>query len=210
MPASSPQRVPPRVPQDPADPPQLHARAMDNLRFIRTTMERAASVTAISGWGIAATGVVGAATAAVAMRMPTPQAQLRTWILAAPVALLASAVGAILKARRLELPPLAGPTRKLALSFLPAIVAGALLTLALWRAGALAVVPPVWLLLYGTAIVAGGAFSVRAVPAMGVAFLVLGAVAVLGPAAWGQLLLGVGFGGLHLLFGPYIARRHGG
>lgn len=192
------------------DAPQLHVRAMDNLHFIRSTMERAAGVTALSGWGIAATGVVGAGAALLAARQPDAQARLLCWLAAAPAALAASIVGAVWKARRGDEPLLAGVARKLALSFLPPMLAGALLTLALWRMDALALVPALWLLLYGTAVVAGGAYSVRAVPAMGAAFLALGAAAVLLPPAWSDLLLGVGFGGLHLAFGPYIARRHGG
>jgi len=199
----------PPAPQD--QPPQLHARAMDNLRFIRTTMERAAGITAVSGWGIAGTGAVGAAAGLLALQAPDDASRLILWFAAAPVALAASVVGAIWKARRHdELPTLAAAARKLALAFLPPMCAGALLTLALWRTAALDVVPALWLLLYGTAVVAGGAYSVRAVPAMGVGFLALGAVAVVAPASWGDLLLLAGFGGLHLIFGPYIARRHGG
>ncbi|MDF1504434.1 hypothetical protein [Roseisolibacter sp. H3M3-2] len=202
MPAPAPRDVP---------PPQLHARAMDNLSFIRSTMERAAGVTAVSGWGMAATGVVGAAAGLLAPRAPDPASRLIVWLVAAPIALTASVVGAVWKAHREgDLPTLTGAARKLALAFLPPMCAGALLTLALWRADAMALLPAVWLLLYGTAVAAAGAFSVRAVPAMGAAFLALGAVAVLGPAAWGDALLLAGFGGLHLVFGPYIARRHGG
>jgi hypothetical protein len=184
---------------------------MDNLHFVRSTMERAAGVTAISGWGIAATGLVGLAAGALALRAPDAASRLVVWLAAAPVALAASIVGAVWKARRAgELPILVAAARKLALAFLPAMGAGALLTIALWRAGAADLLPALWLLLYGTAVVAGGTCSVRALPAMGAAFLALGAVAVVAPVAWGGALLLAGFGGLHLAFGPYIARRHGG
>ncbi|MGZ8376558.1 MAG: hypothetical protein ACXWZS_13860 [Gemmatirosa sp.] len=205
----SPTRRPAARPAS-AESPQLHVRAMDNLSFIRTTMERAAGVTAVSGWGITATGAVGAATALATSRIPDVETRLLCWIVAAPLAAMASAAGIVWKARRGDLPALAGPARKLALAFIPPILAGALLTLALWRADALVAVPALWLLLYGTGVLASGAHSVRAVPAMGAGFLALGAVAVVAPAAWGNLLLGLGFGGLHLVFGPWIARRHGG
>lgn len=197
------------VSQDP--PPQLHARAMDNLHFIRSTMERAAGVTAVSGWGMTATGAVGLAVGVLALRAPDPASRLILWLVAAPIALAASVVGAVWKARRGgELPALSAAARRLALAFLPPMCAGACLTLALWRADAVGVLPALWLLLYGTAVVAGGAYSVRAVPAMGAAFLALGAAAVVVPASWGNPLLLAGFGGLHLAFGPFIARHHGG
>ena len=76
--------------------------------------------------------------------------------------------------------------------------------------GALAVLPGLWLLLYGTGVVTGGAFSVRTVPVMGLAFMGMGAVALIAPPSWGDALLAAGFGGLHLIFGAFIAWRHGG
>ncbi len=200
------------APQDPPAPPHapLHERAMDNLHFIRATMERAARVTAISGWGMAATGAIGVVVGGLALRAPDATSRLVLWLVAAPVALSASVVGAVWKARRGgELPMLLGAIRKLALAFLPPMCAGACLTLALWRAGAVDALPALWLLLYGTAVVAAGAYSVRPVLALGVAFFALGGVAVLVPA-WGDALLLAGFGGLHLAVGPYIARYHDG
>ena len=96
------------------------------------------------------------------------------------------------------------------MAFLPALTTGALLTGALARAGEMALLPAVWLLLYGTAVVAGGAFSVRIVPLLGACFWGCGAVALFMPAAWGDAWLAAGFGVLHLVFGYFIARRHGG
>jgi threonine/homoserine/homoserine lactone efflux protein len=67
-----------------------------------------------------------------------------------------------------------------------------------------------WLLLYGTAVVAGGAFSVQIVPVMGLCFMAAGVLALFSPTAWCQWIMGAAFGGLHIAFGIPIARRHGG
>ncbi len=204
-------RPAPRRPDEPDTPVPLHGRALDNLAFIRSTMERATAVTAVSGWGIVGAGVVGTVAGTVALRAPDDATRLITWLVAAPLAVSTSVVGIVFKARRGgELPALAGAARKLASAFVPPLCAGALLTLALWRAGATSVLPAAWLLLYGTGVVAAGAWSVRAVPLMGAAFLSAGTAAVLAPADWGNWLLLAAFGGLHIGFGLWIARKHGG
>lgn len=204
-------RPAPRPPAPRDEPPQLADRALDNLRFIRSTMERATAVTAVSGWGIAAAGAIGLVAGLAALRAPDAATRLVTWLVAAPLAVGASTIAIVAKARRIgEAHALAGAARKLATAFVPPLAAGALLTLACWRADAVQLLAPLWLLLYGTGVVAAGAWSVRAVPAMGAAFLALGALAVVAPPAWGDALLVAGFGGLHLAFGPYIAWRHDG
>ena len=105
---------------------------------------------------------------------------------------------------------LAGAGRKFALSVTPPLLVGAIMTLALIRADLTGLLPGTWLLLYGTAVVTGGSYSVRPVPAMGVAFMLVGAAALLGPPSWGNLLMAAGFGGLHIAFGLLIWRKHGG
>ena len=93
---------------------------------------------------------------------------------------------------------------------MPPLLAGAVLTAVLVQAGSYMALPGLWLLLYGAAVVTGGAFSVRIVPGMGLCFMALGAISLLAPSAWGNWFLMLGFGGLHILFGTIIARRHGG
>jgi len=190
--------------------PALSDRALDNLRFIRDTMERAGTFTAISGWGIASVGVVAIMAAVVSRARPTVAWMVGTWVITAAACIALSLALTARKARRSKLSMVSGPAQKLALAFSPAMVVGALLTVALLRIGANDLLPGVWLLLYGTAVVAGGAFSVRIIPVMGLCFMVLGAGALFAPAAVGQWLMVAGFGVAHVVFGIQIARRHGG
>ncbi|HWB41545.1 MAG TPA: hypothetical protein VG500_09820 [Gemmatimonadales bacterium] len=199
---------PQRVPRPPAEP--LHVRAMDDLSFIRRTMERATAFTAVPGWGGVAMGATALAAAAVAQRAPTPGARLAPWLIASVAALLIGGWAMAVKARRAGTTVFTWSGRRFVLSFLPPLAVGALLTGALAQAGLHQALPGTWLLLYGTGVVTGGAFSVRAVPIMGVCFMLLGVTALFGPPAWGNALMAAGFGGLHIVFGLLIARRYGG
>jgi hypothetical protein len=192
------------------EPVALEAHAADNLRFIRETMERAGSFTAVPGWGGFAIGWTALAASFVAARQASRNAWLATWLAEALVAVGIAAGATARKARAAKVPLLSGPGRKFALSFVPPLLVGALLTVALFRAGYAAVLPGMWLLLYGTAVVTGGAFSVRVVPVMGLCFMFTGALALFSPAAWGNWFMAVGFGALQIIFGLVIAKRYGG
>jgi hypothetical protein len=192
------------------EPLALGDRAMEDLRFIRQTMERGASFTAVPGWGGVGMGITALGAALVASGRETTDGWMLVWTLEALLAVAIGAVAMQRKARRAHLPVLSGAGRKFLLSFLPPAVAGAVLTVALWQAGITSLLPGAWLLLYGAAVVTAGTFSVKIVPAMGVCFMVLGAFALLPTPAAGDLWMAAGFGGLHILFGTAIARRHGG
>jgi len=201
----------PRLDRPPtAEAPALHARAMDNLRFIRETMERAGAFTAVSGWGMAATGVLAVAAAVAGGSDPAAPRWLTAWMAALVGSVLVSGWATVRKARGARMPLLTGPGRKFLLGFSPPMLVGALLTIVLVRAGESTLLPGAWLLLYGTAVMAAGAFSVRVVPALGACFLLLGAAAIFAPPTAAHLLMVVGFAGLHLAFGVAIARSHGG
>jgi hypothetical protein len=191
-------------------PVSLHTHAMDNLQFIRETMERAGSFTAVPGWGGVAIGMSALAAAAVAGRQPTLERWLGTWLLEAAIAFVIAVLAIKRKANATKGPLFSAPARRFVLSFAPPLAVGGLLTAVLYRAGVPSAIPGTWLLLYGTGVVTGGAFSVRVVPVMGLCFMLLGAVALFCPFAWGTAFLAAGFGGLHLAFGIVIARRYGG
>lgn len=194
----------------PSTTPALHDRAADNLAFIRQTMERAAAFTAVPGWGGVAIGGVGVGAALLAHRQPTIGHWLAVWFGALVMGLVLAAWTIGKKAARANVSLLTGPARRFALNFTPAMLVGGVLTVVLYRAQLYEAIPGTWLLLYGTGIVAAGAFSVPVVPALGTCFMLLGAFALFAPPAWNDWLLGLGFGGLHLLFGAIIARRYGG
>ena len=194
----------------PPSPPALHARAMDNLRFIRETMECATAFTAVSGWGQVAIGVTALAASFIAARQSSTKASLVVWGTEALLSLAIASGAMNWKARRAGVPLLSGPGRKVALGLAPPLFAGALLTIVLYRAGQSDLLPGMWLLLYGTGVVTGGTFSVKIVPVMGLCFILLGIGALFYPTSWENILMAVGFGGLHIFFGVVIARRHGG
>ena len=187
-----------------------HGAALDDLRFIRKTLENSTSFTAVPGWGMVGMAVVAAVAAGIAWREPRFNFWCLTWIVAAIVALSLAMVTMERKAIQAGIPLFSGAGRKFLLSFSPPLAVGALLTLVLYRAGAEHTIPGMWMLLYGTGIVSGGAFSVRIVPVMGVCFMGMGALALLAPLAWTNLFMLAGFCGLHLFFGFMIARKYGG
>jgi hypothetical protein len=193
-----------------AQPVEIHTLALDNLRYIRRTIDSAASFTAVPGQGGIWMGVTAVFAAFLAARQPTPEAWLNVWIAEAALAIAIGGSAAWWKARRANTGTLTAPARKFVLALLPSVFAGTLLTALLIRANMIDHVPAVWLLLYGTAVASGGSFSVRVIPMMGVCFLGFGAVAVFAPVTWGNWLLAAAFGGVQIVFGAIIARRFGG
>ena len=209
----------------PSMPPDAAAGA--HLRFIRETMARTGTFTAVPGWGGLAMGLTALAAAALAHAQPTVAGWFGVWVGEALVGALVGLWATAAKARRSGAPLLSGQGRKFVLGLLPALAVGVALTLAVWdvevgttaevyaRKGvsqsvSLALMPGVWLLCYGAGVTSAGAFSVRPVPVMGTGFMLLGALALLAPASWGDAWMALGFGGLHVVFGALIVRNHGG
>ena len=192
------------------EPIPIDARAIDNLRYIRETMESAGSFTAVPGLGGIVMGLTALLAALLAARQPTVERWLAVWLAEAMLAFAIGMVSMNRKARAARTPVLVGPGGKFALSLVPPLAVAALLTAVLYRAGMPGLIPGMWLALYGTGVVTGGAFSVGIVPVMGLCFMLEGALALFGPASWGNWFMAAGFGGIHLVFGIIIARRYGG
>jgi hypothetical protein len=200
--------LPHRIPDPPPEPPALHTRASDDLRFIRATMERAAAFTAVPGWGGVLMGTIAVFASIAAATTETKLGWVLTWICAAVLAFLVGATDMANKLRAGGNSLFRGPASRFASALAPPIAAGALLTLGLGRAGLFDVLPGAWLLCYGAGVVSAGALSTVAVRVMGAGFMAFGCAALLSPPTWGNAWMAAGFGGLHVLFGIWIARHH--
>ena len=188
----------------------INERAIENLRYIRETMERAGSFTAVPGWGGILMGVSALLTAFISSQLPSRDTWFAAWLGEAMLAFTIGACAMVQKAKVFKAPILYGPGRKFALSLCPAMIAGAVLTAVLYTNDLFQLMPGTWLLLYGVAVTAGGAFSVGIIPIMGVCFMALGTFALFAPFTLANLFMILGFGILHIGFGIVIARRYGG
>ena len=190
--------------------------ALEDLRLIRETMQRTAQFTALPGRGMMLVGATALATSWIAARYSHWFSRwMLIWLVEAVVAVIIAFVTGHRKATANGQSLLFGPGRRMLVALGPPLFAGAILTFALfmnnYQFRLASVIPGVWLLLYGSALMAAGAHSVPPVPLMGSAFLVLGAIVLAMNAPWlMNAAMAFGFGGLHLGFGWYIARKHGG
>jgi hypothetical protein len=200
----------PLIQESKPEPPALHDRAMDNLRYIRETMELATAFTGISGWGEIAIGVTALLASLIAAQQATFNAWLAVWIAEGLISLLIAGWSMDRKTRTIKMPLGSGPGRKAVFSLTPPMIAGGLLTIVLVQAGLTNAIPGVWLLLYGTGVITGGMYSVKVVPIMGICLMVLGALALFSPPAFANWFMAAGFGGLHVVFGAIIVRKYGG
>lgn len=192
------------------EPVNIGDRAIDNLQFIRETMERSTHFTAVPGYG----GMLMGATALVAAYIATVQVTLResmiTWLIEAALAFAIGMLAMWQKSKIGGQSLVSAPARKFALGFAPPLIVGVIVVLGLWKNGYFYIMPPVCMLSYGCAVVCGGAFSVRVIPVMGWFFMALGAIAFAIPASNGNIMMAASFGMLHIVFGAIIAKKYGG
>jgi hypothetical protein len=193
-----------------ANTPSMQAHAMENIRFIRETMERATAFTMVPGKGMVVLGISAIITAPVAASQQSNAAWLLSWVIDAVFAVSLGIYLMHRKAQRANMPLLSSNARKFFISLCTPIFAGAVLTYVLFHAGQIALLPGMWLLLYGAGVITGGSFSVKIIPVMGACFMAMGCAAFFAPASWGIGFMIVGFGVVHIVFGTFIARRYGG
>ncbi|MFM9904840.1 MAG: hypothetical protein ACKVQJ_09745 [Pyrinomonadaceae bacterium] len=200
----------PKDDRDTGNAVNISDRAIDNLEFIRETMERSTSFTAVPGYG----GILMGVTAVVAAYIAGMQVLLRdslvTWLVEA---CLAFAIGLLAMWQKSKIGGqslVSAPAKKFAMSFAPPLTVGFVITLGLLLNQQYYIMAPVCMLCYGAAVVCGGAFSVRIVPVMGWCFMAIGAAAFALPSNYGNLMMAASFGLLHIVFGAIIARKYGG
>lgn len=191
-------------------PEPLSGRAADNLRFIRQAMERGSTFTSIPGAGGVAMGVIALVASVVAARQSSGDRWLAVWLIGAATAALVGLFAMARKARLSGATLTGAIARRFAMGMAAPFIAGAAITYELWAVRNFTVMAPTWLLLYGAGVLTGGIFSVPIVRAIGVCFMTLGMASIVTPSEWANVWLAIGFGGLHLGFGTYIARNYGG
>ncbi|MDO8910095.1 MAG: hypothetical protein Q7W55_16535 [Pseudohongiella sp.] len=204
-----PEKTPDRPENAGRHPVNLAARAEENLRFIRSTMENAAVFTGISGLGFVLTGITALLATWFASAQPDTGGWLYVWMAELVLATAVASGFTWHKTKTQGRSLRQTTTRKLVSAFVPAMVVGGLLTLVLSREQSTHLLPGIWLSLYGAAVITAGAWSVRVLPVMGAMFMALGATALLTPVPT-DWLMALGFGGLHIVFGVMIWRRYGG
>lgn len=183
----------------------IDSHAIATLRYIRKSMDAATSVAVPGSSGIAM-GCVGVAATALSYIPRLHEHWVSIWLLAAVVA---AGLGGTLLARPSSLrslAPLGVQFRKFGLCLFPSLFAGAVLTVVLWYSGQHRALAGMWLLLYGCGLVTVSIVTTSMIAAMGGLFIALGVVAFFVPASYQIFLLGLGFGGLHILFGILVGR----
>ena len=189
-------------------------------------MDRGGKFTAISGRGMALSGLFGLLGAVAtgmllgsgrlagprlgateAALLPLISKITAIWATVLIAALAASFIYIRQKAKRLGYSLRWGIARRLYYAALPALCAGGVLTLYFIKSRQLDSIPGAWLVCYGLAVMAGSTVSIAALRLMGGCFLALGAVALLFTPEWGLVALGLGFGLTHIIFGIAIERK---
>lgn len=184
----------------------LDTHALGTLQYIRASID-AAGLLAVPGSAGIAMGAVGILTALLVSFKAVAVHWLLIWLIAGLVAI---AFGTALMVHQVVTRGTAlyrGPLRKFLMCLCPPLLVGAVLTWQLWLRAEFNLIPGVWLLMYGCAVMAASTLTRRALAVMGALLVLLGLAALQVPENFQNTVLGVGFGGLHLLFGILIGGK---
>jgi hypothetical protein len=197
------------LPVQPEAPATIESRALGTLDYIRASIESSSSMD-VPGMAGIVMGIIGVLAAIAVSTSRGARHWLGIWLAAAVLALL---LGGTLVARQIARRGHArylGPARKFLLCLCPALIAGAMLTFVLDSAGMTGIIPGMWLLLYGCAVLSASTVIVtgiaRLIAIMGILFVVLGSVTFSLPPTAHTPMLGLGFGIMHIVFGVLIGR----
>ena len=199
----------PNRPRQP-NPTPIDSGAVENLQYIRRTIEAAHTFTTVPGKGCIAMGITALAAVAAESYPPLSAHWLAIWVAAAVMACSLALWFMEQKAHAQGLSLRRAVARRFFMTLAPAFLAGAILTAALVGRVDRELITGTWLLLYGTGLTACGLFAVPAVFTAGLAFMALGTATLWLPPGSAHVVLALGFGGIHLALGAAIVRHHGG
>jgi hypothetical protein len=192
------------------EPTPIDSGAVENLRYIRSTIEAVHTFTTVPGKGCIAMGITALFAVAIESAPPLAEYWLAVWVGAAAIACGSALWFMEQKARAQGLSLRRAVAKRFFMTLAPAFIAGAILTAALVGRVDRELITGVWLLLYGTGLAACGLFAIPAVFTAGLAFMALGTATLWLPPGSAHIVLALGFGGIHLALGTTIVRHHGG
>jgi len=182
-----------------------------DLERIRALMERAGRYSNLSGCAAAAAGALAAAGAALCWKLgirfglPGQARELAAvWGAVFALALAQAVAFTVLHARRRGEPAWSPIARQAVAAMLPAAFMGAAVTGYGFWSGRTELLPPLWMLSYGSSLMGLGLLADGRVRGVAALFLLLGAAALFAGTDRGLLLMLVSFGGFHLLLGALI------
>src|ERR1700722_18546316 len=149
----------PAIPAQSEAPVAIESRALGTLAYIRTSIESSSSMD-VPGMAGIVMGLIGVLATIVVSQPRFAPHWLAIWLIAAAAALL---LGGALVARQIARrghTRYLGPTRKFLLCLCPALLAGAVLTWVLWTVRMTSVIPGMWLLLYGCAVLSASTVTI--------------------------------------------------
>ena len=181
----------------------MNAReAEQTLSVIRTLMERGTRYTNVSGNAGVAAGLLTLFGCALRVWAHTPF--MNTWM-----GVLIAAGGATVyftadMARANGEPLWTRQAKTVVLALMPAFVSALVLTVVLDRVGQQALLPGVWMLLWGVGSLSMGFFTPRIMWILGLTFMGVGTATLLLPPVADAWSMGLTFGAIHLIYGSAL------